>query len=101
MFYLYILYSESSDRYYVGYTTDIHRRLKEHNDTSHNTYTSKHRPWRLEALFSCGEEESVAIQLEKFIKKQHSRNLLQILINPEYVPNGKLSQLVRVPHVRD
>ncbi|HPT22655.1 MAG TPA: GIY-YIG nuclease family protein [Bacteroidales bacterium] len=31
MYTLYILYSESFDRFYVGYTNDIERRLSEHN----------------------------------------------------------------------
>jgi hypothetical protein len=31
MFYVYILYSESADRYYIGHTNDPERRLVEHN----------------------------------------------------------------------
>jgi hypothetical protein len=31
MFVLYILFSEKLDRYYVGYTNDIDRRIAEHN----------------------------------------------------------------------
>jgi hypothetical protein len=30
MFYVYILYSESADRYYIGHTNDSERRLIEH-----------------------------------------------------------------------
>ncbi|RYE30299.1 MAG: GIY-YIG nuclease family protein, partial [Sphingobacteriales bacterium] len=42
MFYIYILYSPSADKFYVGYSTDPIRRLVEHNSTPHDTYTSKH-----------------------------------------------------------
>jgi len=70
MYYIYILYSERSDKYYIGYTSDYQRRLTEHNTTERSTYTSKHRPWRLEAVFECGESESEAMKLEAFIKKQ-------------------------------
>ena len=31
MYVLYILYSEKLDRFYVGYTNDIERRIAEHN----------------------------------------------------------------------
>ena len=39
MFYIYILYSESFDKYYVGYTSDITRRLEEHNTIKFMTFT--------------------------------------------------------------
>ncbi|WP_082911433.1 GIY-YIG nuclease family protein [Pedobacter psychrophilus] len=45
MFYLYILYSISSNKYYLGYSEDPERRLLEHNNSERVTYTSKHRPW--------------------------------------------------------
>jgi putative endonuclease len=70
MFYIYILYSPSSDKYYVGYSNDYERRLIEHNSSPKNTFTSKHRPWHLKAVFACGNIEASAMQIEKFIKKQ-------------------------------
>jgi len=94
MFYLYILYSLSSDKYYVGYTSDPNRRLEEHNTSEMTTYTSKHRPWVLKAVYLCGELESDAIRIERFIKKQKSRNLLERLIEGS-VLTGILAQLVR------
>ena len=100
MFYLYILYSDNSDKYYIGYTNDYERRFHEHNHSDRTTFTSKHRPWILKAVFACGEIESEAIHLERFIKKQKSRKLLERLIDGE-VLTGILAQLVRVPYVRD
>jgi len=38
MFYIYILYSVSSDKFYVGYTNDPYRRLIEHNTKPFNTH---------------------------------------------------------------
>jgi len=100
MFYLYILYSESSDKYYIGYTRDYRRSFHEHNHSDGDTYTSKHRPWILKAVFACGEIEAEAIRLERFIKKQKSRKLIERIIGGE-VLTGILAQLVSVPHVRD
>ena len=73
----------------------------EHNTKPFNTYTSKYRPWVLAAVFECSEDESQAIRIERFIKKQKSRKLIEKLIDPGYLPNGYLAQLVRVPHMRD
>ena len=101
MFYIYILYSFSSNKYYIGYTNNYQRRLLEHNTTERVTYTSKHRPWILKAVFECSTEETEAIRMEKFIKSQKSRKLIEQLCNPDFIPSEKLAQLVRVPHVRD
>ena len=100
MYYLYILYSESSDRYYVGYSSEPFRRLIEHNTSPLSTYTSNHRPWTLKAIYNCGQIKSRAIQIEKFIKKQKSRRFIKRLISGEPL-TGILAQLVRIPHVRD
>ena len=101
MFYIYIIYSSAADKYYVGYSTDPHKRLEEHNTKPFNTYTSKHRPWKLVAIFRCAENEATAMRIEKFIKKQKSRKLIEQLCIPDFVPTGFLAQLVRVPHLRD
>ena len=101
MYYIYLLYSESSDLFYVGHTHDYKRRLTEHNESDHHTFTSKHRPWKLSAVFECGETRAEAMMLEEFIKKQKSRRLLELLCQPDFLPSGKLAQLVRVPDVRD
>ena len=101
MYFIYIIYSESANLHYVGYTNDPKRRLIEHNTNSHNTFTSKHRPWIMLALFECGLSESQTIIIERFIKKQKSRKLIELLCNPRFIPVGKLAQLIRVPHVQD
>ena len=101
MFYIYIIYSPSADKYYVGYSNDPARRLIEHNTKPFDTYTSKHRPWYLKASFSCSLNESEAIQIERFIKRQKSRKLIEMLCDPQFQPTGILAQLVRVPDVRD
>jgi putative endonuclease len=100
MHYLYILYSESSDKYYVGITENIDQRVDEHNSSEHSTYTSKHRPWCLTAAFECASSLGDAMKIERFIKNQKSRRLIETMVSG--VPlTGVLAQLVRVPHVRD
>ena len=101
MWYLYILYSIGSNLYYVGISQNPHERLVAHNNSDRNTFTSKHRPWELVCLFSCGNTESEALLIEKFIKKQKSKTFIQKIVEPDFRPTGILAQLVRVPHLRD
>ena len=75
--------------------------MEEHNSDPRNTYTSKFRPWKLAAVFEISSEEKDAIAVERFIKKQKSRNLILKIIQPDFEGIGILAQLVRVPHVRD
>jgi putative endonuclease len=56
MFRGYILYSLSSDRYYVGHTDNVDRCIAEHNFSEHMTYTSKHRPWILKRVIEIDAE---------------------------------------------
>ena len=94
MYFIYIIYSDCANLYYVGYTNDPKRRLTEHNTNPHNTFTSKHRPWLMKALFECGMSESRTLIIERFIKKQRSRKLIELLCDPHFIPVGKLAQLV-------
>ena len=100
MYHLYIIYSEISDKYYVGISSDPERRLEEHNTSDRKSYTRKHRPWSIVALFECAKCLSEAMKIERFIKKQKSRSLIEKIVCGESL-DGKLAQLVRVPHVRD
>jgi putative endonuclease len=99
MFYIYFLYSKSGDKYYVGSTENYHQRLEEHNSSDRITWTSKYRPWILAAVFECGENRGAAIKIEKFIKKQKSRKLIEQIIAGENL-YGILAQLQRVPVFR-
>jgi putative endonuclease len=100
MFYLYILYSPSADKFYIGHTDDPFRRLDQHNNSPFNTFTSKYRPWEIVALFQCGNTRSEAIVIEKIVKKNKSRKFIEKLISGEKL-FGEFAQLVRVPHMRD
>jgi len=78
--------------YYVGHSDDPWRRLSEHNFSEHTTYTSKHRPWKLAAVFLCSESRADALRIEKFIKHQKSRKLIEAMISDKPLV-GDLAQL--------
>jgi len=81
MYYIYFIYSKSSEKYYLGYTNDPERRLIEHNTKDFNTYTKKHRPWELAHSLPVSDIRGDAVKIERFIKKQKSRNLIEKIIN--------------------
>jgi putative endonuclease len=80
MFYVYILFSAKFDKYYVGHTDNLSRRLFQHNNLVKNTFTAKYRPWSLVASFETGPERGLAIKIENHIKKQKSKQFIMEII---------------------
>jgi putative endonuclease len=76
-YYLYLLFSTKANKYYIGYSTNPWKRLQEYNTSPHNTFTSKYRPWQIQAIFLIGNSKADAIKIERFIKKQKSISLLK------------------------
>ena len=79
MYVVYILYSSSIDKYYVGYTNDIERRLSEHNRKK-GKYTDGGIPWRL-VHHEEYKSKSEAMNREKTIKSQKSRQYILSILN--------------------
>jgi putative endonuclease len=79
MYFVYILFSEKCDRYYVGYCSSIEERLARHN-TGYVPATRNCRPYKL-CSFKEFETEIEAIREERRIKKQKSRAYIEWLIS--------------------
>jgi len=79
MFTLYVLYSESFDRFYVGYTNDLGRRLSEHNRKK-GKFTDAGIPWKL-VYSETFNTKKQALDRERFIKVQKSK---QFIISPDF-----------------
>jgi putative endonuclease len=101
MYYIYILYSETADKYYVGHSSDPWSRLVQHLSNSGDKFTGSYKDWKLEGVFEVSPNKGDADRVEKFIKRQKSRNLIERILDANFVGTGELAQLVRVPHVRD
>ncbi|MCB9303052.1 MAG: GIY-YIG nuclease family protein [Lewinellaceae bacterium] len=82
MHFVYILYSEGADIFYVGQTPDLHTRLLFHNKLSLNSFTSKHRPWTLLRSITVNNR-SEAIILERYIKGRKSKDYIQRLAHDD------------------
>lgn len=79
MFYTYILYSSSKDKYYVGSTENPQERLKKHN-SKNKGYTNQAQDWEIQFLKPF-ETKAEALLFEKKIKTWKSRIKTQKLIN--------------------
>ena len=78
MYTLYILYSQTLDKFYVGYTNDPVRRLSEHNRIK-GKFTDRGIPW--EILYTEQYASKLdAMKREKYIKAQKSRFYIENLI---------------------
>ena len=78
MYYTYLLQSDLDESFYVGYTSDLKRRLSDHN-SGLSRYTSRKTPWRL-VYFESFDSKSSAIKRERFLKQQKSKDFYQRLI---------------------
>jgi putative endonuclease len=100
MFYIYIIYSNTAEKFYVGHSENPWDRLIQHNENEGDKYTGKYQNWELKAVFQVSENRGEALLIEKFIKRQKSKKLLLKLIEPVFVPMGDLAQLVRVSKIK-
>ena len=84
MFWTYILYSESFDKYYIGFTHDLQKRLIAHNHPKNKGYTRKYKPWRLVYSMAFNNKKE-AMNHETHLKSLKSKNALvnMIMTNTE------------------
>ena len=67
MQYVYLLQSETfPDRRYVGVTSDLKRRLAEHN-AKKSLHTSKYAPWRLVTYIAFSDQQKADL-FERYLK---------------------------------
>ena len=79
MHYIYILYSEVLDRYYIGATKDISKRVEKHLQ-SKKGFTSRAKDWELK-YSEVFDEKSEALKRERQIKSWKSRKLIEELMS--------------------
>jgi len=78
MWFVYIIYSNKIDRYYVGYTDELEWRLERHNQ-GWGRYTKRGIPWEL-VYDEKYKTKSEAIKREREIKRKKSRKYLEELV---------------------
>ncbi len=76
---VYVIQSNSTGRYYCGQSTDVERRVRQHNDPNYSLSRTTKRfegPWNLIWSQVC-ENRSEAMKLEKRIKKRGIARFLE------------------------
>lgn len=82
MFYVYCLDNEINDDLYFGYTKDLKRRIKEHNQKL-NFSTKRYSPWKLIYYEACVNDKD-AKRREKYFKTNQGRRMMKTRIK-EYL----------------
>jgi len=78
-YFVYILHSEKLQRFYIGTTDDVEKRLIEHNSAKYpDSYSVKGIPWHLFLKIEC-ETSQQAYNLEAFIKRMKSSQFIRRL----------------------
>ncbi|NQV90531.1 GIY-YIG nuclease family protein [Candidatus Uhrbacteria bacterium] len=87
MYYVYVIESMSSGKWYIGYSADLKERVAKHNRDG-NTSTSKRGPWKV-IYYEAYLNQKDALGREKFLKsgsgwrylKKQVRHYLQKQLN--------------------
>jgi putative endonuclease len=74
-YYVYIIRSESLQKYYAGYTSDLNDRMLRHLRGA-NKFTGKANDWKIVTYFEASTK-SEALKLENKIKKRGIKRFLQ------------------------
>ena len=79
MYYLYILFSENLNKFYIGVSSNPEERLKRHL-SNHNGFTAKTKDWKM-IYTETFENKIDALKREKQIKNWKNRKLIESLIH--------------------
>ena len=90
MYFVYILYSISSGKTYVGYSNNVDRRLQEHNVTETTGFTLRYRPWTLIRTEQYTTRQE-AMAREKFFKTGKGRDEIKSYIANYLGTSGAVS----------
>ena len=80
-YFLYILKSKSTEKYYTGISANPEIRLSYHNSTEKG-FTSRYRPWEI-AFTKEYESKEIAHESELKIKSWKSRIMIERIIKGE------------------
>jgi len=76
MYYIYVLYSNEYNKSYVGFTSDLGKRIASHNHPLNKGFTSNFKPWRLIYSESYHSKKAAMIR-EKQLKTAQGRNFIK------------------------
>jgi putative endonuclease len=75
MFYNYVLMSLKNGELYSGFTSDLKKRLQEHNQGS-NFSTKRYMPWKVIYYEACLDKDD-AVRRERYLKTTQGGRLIK------------------------
>ncbi|MDB4903741.1 MAG: nuclease superfamily protein [Mucilaginibacter sp.] len=84
MYTVYVLYSPSFKKIYIGYTSDLINRFLSHNELATKGYTLRYRPWII-AHTEESQTKSEAIKREKQLKSGQGRAYIWNIIDEKFI----------------
>ena len=79
LYYVYILYSEIANRYYIGSSANPEERVHRHNAGA-TLSTKSGRPWKI-VYTEISSSKTEALKREIYLKRMKSRVLIETLIH--------------------
>ncbi|MFZ2906251.1 MAG: GIY-YIG nuclease family protein [Cyclobacteriaceae bacterium] len=76
MYWVYVLYSTGFNKIYIGFTSDLEKRLLSHNQLATKGWTTKFRPWKI-IYKECFDSKQTAILREKQLKSAKGREFIR------------------------
>jgi predicted GIY-YIG superfamily endonuclease len=61
---------------YIGYTSDLKRRLSQRNDPRNTGYTKRHAPWEIESCLAFSEEDDAG-RFETYLKSSSGKAFMR------------------------
>jgi putative endonuclease len=79
MYYVYVLRSSRIEKLYTGFTSDLKKRLSEHNN-GESAFTKFGRSWEL-VYYEAYKNKKDAMVREKYLKTGWGRNYIRKILN--------------------
>ena len=90
---VYILYSAEFNKIYIGYTSNLIKRIQSHNQLAKKGWTFKFRPWEV-IYCEYFSTKPGAMKREKELKSAKHRSWIREKIKNEYKNQGFISACV-------
>lgn len=81
MYYVYIIFTEANNLFYIGHTSNLEDRLLRHN-SNRNKFTKNKGPWKIIASHKCNtksEAYKLELKLKSFKNSSFAVNYLRNL----------------------
>jgi putative endonuclease len=92
MHFVYIIYSKSVDKYYIGETHDVEKRVNLHNQGNNKSaFTTISDDWKVALKYDCKDRQE-ALFLERFSKRMKSRRFIKKVVSSPSILSDILSK---------